>query len=225
MEDYSDYIVPLFTAENEQSFCGTGFVLNEMLITAGHVPHPGGYIFLKDDNAFILRTIYDQIRIERPGLEVSENAPDIAIYFIPGLESPLELSTELPPKDEILTSICWQKTPYGLKQITSQCLLFENEDSGLQNKSSFHFVTNNKITHGSSGSPLLIGNKVYGMLVIGTERYKLTPEGIEALKQNFSQEEIEQFVAIRQNICTAENALFLQEQVELGKSSFRFRML
>lgn len=215
MDDYSDYIVPIYSSAKEQSFCGTGFVLNNMLITAGHVVHPGGYIYLKDDNEFILKTIYDLVCIERPGNKANEQDKDIAIYSIPGLKSPLVLSTELPSKDDILTNICWQKTQNGPMQITSQCRLFENEDTDLQNKSSFHFVPNNKITHGSSGSPLLIGNKVYGMLVIGTDKYNILPENTDALRKNFTQEEIENHIAFMQNICIAKNALYIQDQIDI----------
>lgn len=222
MEDYSDYIVPLFTAPNEQSFCGTGFVLNNMLVTAGHVPHPGSYIFIKDDDEFILETIYDLIRIKRPGTPANGNDPDIAIYSLPGIESPLALATDVPSENDILTNICWQKTQQGLKQITSQCHLFETSIEKLKQQNYYHFHTSNRITHGSSGSPLLIGNKVYGMLVIGTERYNLTPEGINALRQSFSQEEIEQYIAVKQNICTAKNALFIQGQINLCSNRVRF---
>lgn len=223
MENYSDYIVPIYTAENEQSFSGTGFVLNNMLITAGHVPHPGDFIFIKDGDEFILRTIFDLIRIVRPGSVANDDDPDIAIYHIPGVESPLELATEMPSEKDVLTNICWLETPLGLKQITSECRLFGNSSTDLKDKTFFQFCPNNRLTHGSSGSPLLIGNKVYGMLVIGTEHYKLTQEGNEALKQSFSEKEIEQYIAIMQHICTAKNALFIQEQIKLGSNRLSFQ--
>lgn len=222
MENYSDYIVPIYTADNEQSFSGTGFVLNDILITAGHVPHPGDYIFIKVGDKFISRAIYDLIRIVRPGAVADGDNPDIAIYHIPGVESPLELATELPSEKDVLTNICWLKTPLGLKQITSECRLFGNSSTDLKDKTFFQFCPNNRLTHGSSGSPLLIGNKVYGMLVIGTEQYKLTQEGNEALKQSFSEKEIEQYIAIMQHICTAKNALFIQEQIKLGSNRLKF---
>lgn len=222
MEDYSDFIIPIYAAKNEQSFCGTGFVLNNMLITAGHVPHPGDFIFIKVGDEFILKTIYDLIRIARPGAVADDNDPDIAIYHIPGVESPLELATELPSEKDVLTNICWLRTPLGLKQITSECRFFGDSSTDLKDKIFFKFYPNKGLTHGSSGSPLLIGNKVYGMLVIGTERYNLTPEGIEALKPHFSQKEIEQYIAIMQHICTAKNAHFIQEQIKIGSNRLKF---
>ena len=180
MENYQKFIVPIYQKMERQgkeqgiitnSLVGNGFFIEDYFITAAHVIEEAGiaYINVGDEekklcreNAVIWRSMSEESR-EYDNLD----AGDIAVYRFVGVKSPLKLSDNSPNMGDILDSSYY----YNETWHQTKGLVGDNNDWFSGNF--FGWKTDSDNIHptegGSSGSPLLKNNIVYGVLHAGNE--------------------------------------------------------
>lgn len=178
MDNYQEYVVPVYEKKRKQgkekdavtpSPIGNGFFIDDFFITAAHVieeaENEKGFIIVGGEekelclnHAVVYRKIADD---DEYG---DLNVGDIAVFGFDGVKSPLKLSAELPIKGDALTS-CYN---YQSAWHHSMGLI---ADGDLFKGNFFGWQTNTDTIHptegGSSGSPLLKDNTVYGILFAG----------------------------------------------------------
>ncbi len=202
----SDYIVPLFESKDLASFIGTAFRIDNFLITAGHVvPHYRIY-YTKDNRRFF--EIDPDNWLIRQHSKGDTPERDVAICKFEGLKSELSLSTS-PLDDTEADVMCWQKKGNSPIAFNTKGLVCRNSD---ENTNFYKLVTCDRITHGSSGCPILQGNKVVGMLTIGTD--KCTLDRNAYLAAGASQEQIDEFQRIEENTCYILRPEYIQKVLD-----------
>ena len=162
----SDYVIPLTLDENEGSFQGTAFCIENYLITAGHVVRYVRNYHVKSENKYSELYFNNWIPKQIPAKD--KLGYDVAIYPIVGLESPLSLSDEDAEKDDELDVLCWQFKDGRLQQVFTPCIVRGDADEDGY----FQISTAERITHGASGCPVYKDGKVYGILTMGRDYYK-----------------------------------------------------
>lgn len=167
------YIVPIFQYEK---FIGSGFVVKDKLFTAQHiiVSSSGGF----GVNAYVNGTFYP---LSSPLALFSDSEIDTIVYKLHNLDfdSPLQFAKEDPIyiDNTKYKSMHFQPRKGGdCFYNETNCILFKEQDD-----SRFGGLSDSRIQRGASGSPLVKGNKVYGMLVIGCP---LTEQRIKELSDN-----------------------------------------
>lgn len=190
--DYTKYIVPIFDTATDR-FLGSGFLINNMLVTAFHVGSEISNVW--GINFLFTGKIYQLLRFSSNKIvQESYNTPndeegnhhDLAVFYIEGIKSPLILADKPPILNETYTSICFQPSAEGCFGMSCDCKIIENlvirgqKCEKWNNYSSVLF--SGKIGKGSSGSPILRENVVYGMITDGVSdffRKKLIAENRE----------------------------------------------
>jgi len=151
---YNSFCFPVQGSEN-----GCGVQVGDMFITAGHVIMESDkpFIFVNGEKLFLDKTrmiaCYDEF--ETGGL-------DVAIFKVPELSSSLILSSHIPTNGDILKSISFKMSASGYDRI--EC------DVTVGNCREGHYygaTTNVNLKAGSSGSPVIIGNEIVGILCRG----------------------------------------------------------
>ena len=150
--------------------CGNGVLVDNFLITAGHVAKTGiDHKFYFNNKVFKLNDL-EEVFISTAK---ENNEYDLAIYRIPGINSPLTLSPVMPEVNSILTS---KSFDYGKGNITCDATVIDIDgDCGLY----YGVETSLSLKSGCSGSPLLFENQVYGIIVTGNNNgldEKCSPE-------------------------------------------------
>lgn len=176
----ANYIMPLFRqCGDERSFAGTAFCIDDYLITAGHVINTEATYYLRNGQDWHPLQ-YDQW-IPRQLPTTDKRGYDVALYPIPGLKSPLSLAdADTEPLDH-LDVLCWQMLPQGLRQVGTQSLVLnEQDEDGYRRISPV-----DRITHGSSGSPVMRDGKVYGIITMGRDH--VDTAGMSPLKRSLEQ--------------------------------------
>lgn len=166
-----DYVIPLFFEPDMSAFIGTAFLIDNYLITAGHVVPNFRTYYVKNNNEFYPLDPYNW-RIRLFQNEIKHN--DIAIYRFDGVKSPLSLSAESPHNDSVAKIICWQQNGDSISQIDTDSLILGKD----VNTNFYKLATIVRITHGSSGCPILQGNKVVGMLTMGNDSCIMDYKGL-----------------------------------------------
>lgn len=155
--------MPIFRRNGDpRSFAGTAFCIDDYIITAGHVLLTPSTHYVRNGNDY--HALYFDQWIPKQLPADDRTGYDIAIYPVPGLKSPLSLSTiEAEPNDH-LDIACWQFKPSGLQQVITQGLVIKDRDlAGYQ-----RIATVEHITHGCSGCPVFDHQgRVYGMITMG----------------------------------------------------------
>lgn len=170
--DVEAAVVPVFmNAENERSWVGSSFVINDFLITAGHVLtyNRDCYVVLGDEAVCLPHNqwIAGQVPID------DFTGFDVAIFPMKDITSPLALTTDdVAPHDE-LTITGWQRPRHQLLQVTTSCLVLS--DNSLEDEAYFRIATTDRITHGASGCPIYCDGKVYGLLAMGRDKFEMPP--------------------------------------------------
>lgn len=180
MENNQKYIVPIYQKMERQgkepgaltiSLVGNGFFIEDYFVTAAHVIDEAGNAYinvgneekkLSRENAIIWRSMLEKA-YEYDNLD----AGDIAVYRFDGVKSPLKLSESMPNQGDILVS-CYY---YNETWHQTKGSVGDNDDWFRGNF--FGWKTDSDNLHptegGSSGSPLLKNNIVYGVLHAGNE--------------------------------------------------------
>lgn len=161
--DYSKYILPINGALE-----GTGVLVGNMLITAGHVVK--GYA---TPNVMYLGTPYNLTSENKIFIDDNDskswNGFDLALYRIDGVESPLVLAPDFPDSNTELTSMSYQT----VVSRTSEGIFGIHEERILENLTGkiighygnyFECLIDGELCKGRSGSPLLDGKNVMGVL-------------------------------------------------------------
>lgn len=161
--DYSDFILPINGALE-----GTGVLVGNIFITAGHVVT--GYetpFVIFSGNTYNL-TSENKIYID-DNTSKSWEGFDLAMYRMDGIESPLVLAQDLPDNNTELISM----SRHTVVNRTSEGIFGIHEDRILENipgkiichyGNYFECLIDGELCKGRSGSPLLDGNNVIGIL-------------------------------------------------------------
>ncbi|WP_346998107.1 trypsin-like serine peptidase [Bacteroides cellulosilyticus] len=150
------YIYPIL---NRNYTDGSGLFIGNLFITAGHVideaqePYiicNGASISLAKDNAILFYN------------HNTADGYDIAVYQIDGVESELYLSDRQPTVSMELVSASYKTTALGKELLVCNVTIREEIEGNY-----FYADTNVILTPGSSGSPIMKDNRVYGILCRG----------------------------------------------------------
>lgn len=176
----SDYILPMFRRLGEvRSFAGTAFCVDGYLITAGHVLTTEDTYYVRNGNDW--HPLQHDQWIPRQLPSDDKRGYDVAIYPVPGLQSPLSLADEdASPHDE-LDVVCWQWLPDGLHRVETQALVLNEPDE----EGYLRIATVDRITHGSSGCPVMRDGKVYGIVTMGRDHVDV--QGMSRLNRQLQQ--------------------------------------
>lgn len=159
----------LFPIIDGDECVGQGFVADGFFITAAHIinSYPGSFIEVKDKR--ILLSKETPLYIGKGDTEKDPKARDVAIYNFPNTHSFLHLSLRKITNTDYLRSFCiafnhdratnrFHKDLHILK-----ATLLNKEDEN-------YFYCKCWRYRGSSGSPLVIGNEVVGIMHSGDEK-------------------------------------------------------
>lgn len=171
MVDYDKYILPL-----NGSLEGTGVVVGNLFITAGHVVVGSAAPFIVISGASYNLTANNRLFIDDNPSNSSEEF-DLAIYRLNGIESPLALSDMKPNKDAELVSFSRRtivtRTSEGIFGVTEDRILDRIVGHIIDYYDNyFECRMDGKLCKGRSGSPLLERNKVVGILYGNKEGYE-----------------------------------------------------
>lgn len=170
LEDYISYIQVNGANGGEKE--GVGFFVGNLFITAGHV--------IKDCNDFIIYhkgVTYNLNKSDAKSFSymgdnsIASDGYDIAIFKIDGIKSPLTLSSELPQSDKDLQTVTKRKHVVSNgKSIFDRNEIIQLHSFGtkvVEIKDNLLGCTAEYLIKGDSGSPVLNGDKVYGVLIAG----------------------------------------------------------
>lgn len=152
------------------TLCGNGFFVSDYLVTAAHVISAVNYPFIKMNGQEITLKQTDaivwQILSENPKEEEYRNTDnaDVAIFHVPNIGSPLQLSDKLPEPSTILSC----NYHYYSKLCESQGVVGD-KDFFLGNFFGCQMTPIHPKEGGSSGSPLIKDDIVYGILHAGSK--------------------------------------------------------
>ena len=161
-KDLDKYVIPVFC---ETGDCGVGFFSGNLFITAGHVIHDNdthiyfnGRVYnLKEDKAIKLFVT------DPDGDDELQN--DYAIFKFDRVDSPIRLGHYTPQKGKSLTCISFIHDPsmLGTPEGDIVCVKYQGQVS--RNVFNFFECKMDVVLHpGSSGSPIMNGNEVLGIL-------------------------------------------------------------
>lgn len=158
MQDFKKYIVPFI----DNGSMGCGFFIRNYFITAGHLFDECDTHTIFFNGKYHNFNKSDAVYIKSFETNVSDDAiQDIAIFPFSGVDSPLELSQVRPDLDNQLYSYSYIPSHGTLNPFTmikSECIVKRNLFNFFECK------TDKILKSGSSGSPLVIQNIVYGIL-------------------------------------------------------------
>ena len=161
----------LFTDTHSEiidTLCGNGFFVGEYFVTAAHVVAEAHapYINVNDQEISLDQTNAIIWQIMPMGSTEEEYADtdnaDVAIFHVPNADSPLQLSEKLPEPSTILSC----NYHCHSKLCESQGVVGD-KDCFLGNFFGCRMTPIHPIEGGSSGSPLIKDNIVYGILHAG----------------------------------------------------------
>lgn len=165
------YIVPIITPKNHSyEFAGTGFIVDHYLITAAHVvAYWAGFgLAAIIEGKFVELDLFSQkLNI---GPDKGSDSFDLAVFSIgSNVDSPLSLADDEPSYDDNNAIVMVNKhlQPEGDGDAfyrECECLVTCQSPNFNHCFEGFNF---SKTIGGSSGSPLILGNVVYGMVIMG----------------------------------------------------------
>ena len=157
------YVMPIFRRDGDpRSFAGTGFCIDNFLVTAGHVLSSPSTYYVRNGNDYHALNFDMWIPEQLPADD--RMGYDVAFYPIPGLKSPLSLAPSDAEPNDSLDILCWQMKPNGLQRIATQGLVIKEPDEAGY----LRIATIDHITHGCSGCPVFDADgRVYGMVTMG----------------------------------------------------------
>lgn len=149
----------IFPVQNENYVEGCGFLIGEYFITSGH-------IIEKSENPFITIEGNKKQLSDPLFFEANQNDPtsyDLAIYSIPTLKNnSLELFEGDIEEGRELNSYSYKRNKSGYDLIECKAIVGSYKEGNY-----FSALTSMNLKSGCSGSPVLIGNKVVGIMTKG----------------------------------------------------------
>ena len=160
LADYADYVVPIF---DDVFICGQGCFFGDYLLTSGHVIGDSPKAFFYKGESFLLNPS-DAVAIQMISKERGdEQQKDYAIFKFQGINSPLSLSTSFPNIGDTLDCISFLpdddlSNADGIKRFCCRGRVVQRLFDFFSCRMEF------VLSEGSSGSPLISGNTVWGIL-------------------------------------------------------------
>ena len=177
--EVKDCVFAVCGDDNVSTFQGTAFCIEDYIITAGHVLPHSQMFSLYDGEMYYEKypnfTGFVCLPSEKEKI-------DLTVYKESN-KSPLKLASKLPLVGTKMGLVCWQKNEETLEQVSCSCTIKGYDSS----KKRFYALIDRRITHGSSGCPVVKDGLVYGVLTDGYDKNKynqLTAEGRNQLKQD-----------------------------------------
>lgn len=150
-----DFILPVLNTNYVE---GCGFLIKDYFITSGHI--------IKNAENPSIKFLGKKINLYNPLFydynEKDSNEYDLAVFSIPGAISELELYDGKIENGMRLQSISFRK----LGEETVKCGVTVANDI-FNEGNYFGALTSKNLKEGSSGSPVIIGNKVVGIMTRG----------------------------------------------------------
>lgn len=160
--DLRQYIFPIYSGN---SIIGQGFIADGFFITAAHLvkDFPSCFIKLNENKIELTKEDpiffdeYEEDNYHDPQIE------DVVIFRFENFNSPLHLSEYIPQKGDILESYCMQEIMdiYSFNPTCEQTIV--NAYPLEQEEGNYFYCKCNRLC-GYSGSPLLKGNEVVGIM-------------------------------------------------------------
>lgn len=167
--DYKNYILPINDAND-----GTGVLVGNYLITAGHVVKGCATpsVFISGQTYYLKSS--NRVFLDDNSSKNSEGY-DLAVYDLECVNDSLMLSDDVPSKNEKLLSLSYKtirtkeagvgvgvfstsiKVEKRIEQMTGKVIEYYDNY--------FECLMEDCLCEGKSGSPLLLGNKVVGILI------------------------------------------------------------
>lgn len=158
--DYKKYILPI---SSHNYYEGCGFFIGDYFITCGHViehaEKPFIYISQK------------QIQLDKPVFfEYSKETSsyDLAVFHIPGINTELSLDEKIIEEGFVAHSVSFRRQ--GEQLVECNVTIGPNSEANY-----ISGLSEIPLKSGCSGSPILIGNQVVGMITGGNNNGDETP--------------------------------------------------
>ena len=171
---FENYVFPVCCGTKDGESDGFGVLVGDLFVTAGHVIEHSlvahVYIDHKDYELRKCKAVYFSVTEQLP---LDTNASDIAVFKLEGIApSPLSLDENSPSNDDVLTSVSYlhygKKNPNATSVFDTTIEVYEKLvcNAKVTELSNNFFVCDMevKLKPGSSGSPVLDGDKVVGIL-------------------------------------------------------------
>ncbi len=176
MDNLSIYVMPVYRREgDERSFAGTAFCVEGYLVTAGHVLDADKRCYARTAGGRYYPLDYDRW-LPRQLPAADRTGYDLAFYPVEGLHSPLVIADVNAGRNDSLDIVCYQWNGERAYRVDTSCIAGDVNDEGYQT-----IITADRITHGSSGCPVMSGNVVHGILTNGRDHVETT--GMAPLRQ------------------------------------------
>lgn len=160
MLDIDKYIVPIFNANNTD---GIGFFVGHYFFTCGHVVAAGCPFFFINGKKYLLEKEKALFLSTLDSESTFENGLDIAVFPIDSVNSPLEFADKPVEIGAELTSLCAFRRyseEYGEAWSVERIPGRVTHEMGNFFKCDLSWA----LHEGSSGSPILLDDKVIGLL-------------------------------------------------------------
>ena len=165
--DITQSVVPLLLQPGrEASFAGTAFVADGYLITAAHVPTRPQPYYTVLGGQWLTLSPSGWIPPVLPGDKLGHDA---IMYPLPDVESPLTLADDDAVADDEVRAVCWQRLGHHIVQVDTAGVMLRADDEQAYQR----MATVERITHGASGCPVLMGRQVVGLVAMGRDHYEL----------------------------------------------------
>lgn len=198
-------IVPIFRGPDVSLFAGTGFIMDNYLVTAGHVVSGIQDYFTYIDGKFVSLSVYDRVINRNITRETFDQ--DIAVYPFGGIGSILKLSELSHLQSDEVSVCCYQNTNEGLRMVITEGVICPSGTNQL-----IKLSTIQRITHGSSGGPIVQDNTIVGMVVMGNEVVRYDKE--TAMACGLSEDDIELLERMETNSIYAIPAVRINEFIK-----------
>lgn len=168
-----EYVFPIFG--QCAGIIGQGFIADGYFITAAHVLNSDfpAYIVYQGETISLAKEtpVVKSCPLVEDGVGSLDETSiaDVAVFNFKEVSSPLHLSDHVPDEGEELLSLCVFDNRYNgiFSERSGRFVLTEKKGVAMQERAGNYFGCVINRRSGSSGSPLLIGNDVVGIMNSG----------------------------------------------------------